>query len=97
MTHCEKLYNYFLEHPKATADEVMTALDWERRQVSRYKHRLKRGGFIDVDPRDGVQMLRPYRGRTTTIRSTSISRTHTVRRRMRASTASMIQRRQSLR
>ena len=41
MTHCEKLYNYFIEHPKATADEVMAALDWERRQVSRYKHRLK--------------------------------------------------------
>ena len=40
MTHCEKLYNYFLEHPKATADEVMSALDWERRQVSRYKHRM---------------------------------------------------------
>ena len=61
MTHCEKLYNYFNEHPKATADEVMTALDWERRQVSRYKHRLKRRGFIDVDPVDGVQLLRPYR------------------------------------
>ena len=61
MTHCEKLYNFFIEHPKASADEVMGSLGWERRQVSRYKHRLKRGGFIDVDPRDGVQVLRPYR------------------------------------
>ena len=39
----------------------MTALDWERRQVTRYKHRLKARGFIDVDPVDGVQALRPYR------------------------------------
>lgn len=61
MTHCEKLYNFFIEHPKASTDEVMESLGWERRQVSRYKHRLKRGGFIDVDPRDGVQVLRPYR------------------------------------
>lgn len=61
MTNCEKLYNFFIEHPKASADDVMEALDWERRQVSRYKHRLKRRGFIDVDPVDGVQLLRPYR------------------------------------
>ena len=54
MTNCEKLYNFFIEHPKASVDEVMEALDWERRQVSRYKHRLKRRGFIDVDPVDGV-------------------------------------------
>ena len=45
MTHCEKLYNFFIEHPKATADEVMESLGWERRQ----------------DPCDGVQVLRAYR------------------------------------
>ena len=61
MTNCEKLYTYYAEHPKATTDEVMTALDWERRQVTRYKHRLKARGFIDVDPVDGVRALRPYR------------------------------------
>jgi len=44
MTHCEKLYNYFLEHPKATADEVMSALDWERREGKRYKQPGQRGG-----------------------------------------------------
>ncbi|MFC2499833.1 MAG: hypothetical protein ACFNUC_03690 [Selenomonas noxia] len=48
MTHCEKLYNFFIEHPKASADEVMEALNWERRQVSRYKHRLKRRGFNPI-------------------------------------------------
>ena len=52
MTNCEKLYTYYAEHPKATTDEVMTALDWERRQVTRYKHRLKTRGFVDVDPVD---------------------------------------------
>ena len=61
MTHCEKLYNFFIEHPKASADEVMESLGWERRQVSRYKHRLKARGFIDVDAIEGVKILRPYR------------------------------------
>ena len=62
MTNCEKLYNFFIEHPKASVDEVMEALDWkERTKVSKYKHRLKQRGFIDVDPVDGVQLLRPYR------------------------------------
>lgn len=31
MTYCEKLYNFFIEHPKASTDEVMDKLDWERR------------------------------------------------------------------
>ena len=61
MTNCEKLYNYFIEHPKASADEVMEALNWERKQVSKYKHRLKERGFIDVDAIEGVKIPRPYR------------------------------------
>ena len=62
MTNCEKLYNFFIEHPKASVDEVMEALDWkERTKVSKYKHRLKQRGFIDVNPIDGVRPLRPYR------------------------------------
>lgn len=61
MTYCEKLYNFFIENPKASTDEVMEKLDWERRQVTRYKHRLKERGFIDVDAIEGVKILRPYR------------------------------------
>lgn len=61
MTYCEKLYNFFIEYPKASTDEVMEKLDWERRQVTRYKHRLKERGFIDVDAIEGVKILRPYR------------------------------------
>ena len=98
MTHCEKLYNYFIEHPKASADEVMESFGWERRQVSRYKHRLKRRGFIDVDPCDGVQVLRSYREtvkRTIRAQSTITSRTHIVRRRTRVWIASMIRRQRS--
>ena len=60
MTNCEKLYQYYADHPQATTDDIMQALQWDRRDVSRYKFRLKRRGFIGVDQQDGVVILRQF-------------------------------------
>lgn len=60
MTNCEKLYAYYKEHPQAASDEVEQALGWSNVDVKRYKHRLKRRGFIDVSGGE-VMLLRPYR------------------------------------
>jgi len=61
MTNCEKLYRFYTEHPKSSTDETAQAMEWDKREVSRYKFRLKRRGFIGVDERDGVVILRPFR------------------------------------
>lgn len=60
MTNCEKLYTYYNEHPQATNDEVMRDLEWSSTDVRRYKHRLKRRGFLDADV-GGVTLLKPYK------------------------------------
>lgn len=60
MTNCEKLYSLYKEKPNLSNSETMNQLNWSSVEVRKYKHRLKKRGFIEVDEDDGVILLKPY-------------------------------------
>ena len=59
MTNCEKLYQYYQEHPTASNPDVEQAMGWDGINVKRYKHRLKRRGLITITP-GGVETNLPF-------------------------------------
>lgn len=62
MTNPEKLYNLLRENPKLSNPEIMETLGWKSITVRKYKYLLKQRGFIAVDDKDGVIILKEFSG-----------------------------------